>query len=146
MVLGSRITSNRCGARTRLVLVRPRKILKSLWRTHSCVPRSHSCERWPSRLWWNVSLVKKLSEIALLGSYFDGQALSHSVAGVVLRDQFVVGVSQRRNLNAMADGRMKLFHRRLNAHALGCVHAIADTGMPATADRAGSGVEVQNLE
>src|ERR1700722_14196374 len=23
---------------------------KSLWRTHSCVPRSHSCERWPSRL------------------------------------------------------------------------------------------------
>src|ERR1700691_988819 len=26
-------------------LTPPRKILKSLWRTHSCVPRSHPCER-----------------------------------------------------------------------------------------------------
>jgi len=82
----------------------------------------------------------------LLGSYFDGQTLSHSVAGVVLGDQFVIGVSQRRNLDAMADGRMKLLYRRLYAHSLGCVHAIADTGVPATADRSGSGVEVQNLE
>jgi hypothetical protein len=35
-------------------------MLKSLWRTHSCVPRSHSCERWPSRLaypWRSMLLV-----------------------------------------------------------------------------------------
>jgi hypothetical protein len=35
-------------------------MLKSLWRTHSCVPRSHSCERWPSRLayhWGSMLLV-----------------------------------------------------------------------------------------
>jgi hypothetical protein len=25
-------------------------MLKSLWRTHSCVPRSHSCERYASAL------------------------------------------------------------------------------------------------
>jgi hypothetical protein len=31
-------------------LVMRRKMSKSLWRTHSCVPRSHSCERWASRL------------------------------------------------------------------------------------------------
>jgi hypothetical protein len=35
-------------------------MLKALWRTHSCVPRSHSCERWPSRLayhWRSMLLV-----------------------------------------------------------------------------------------
>jgi hypothetical protein len=68
------------------------------------------------------------------------------VAGAILSNQFVVCVSKRGNLEAMADGWMKFLHRRLNAHALGLVHAKADEGALAAADGSRSGVKVQNLE
>ena len=45
--------------------------------------------------------------------------------GAIFGDQLIFGVVERSHLQAMADGRVKLFYRRFDAHALGRIHAIA---------------------